>query len=138
MQNASQLAPPWTGVGDATIDFNANHAYIGKNNAVIAADADNRWAEVGQNVEVTPRTTYTLSVYIHTSDKLMVNSTVFGLRAINGPVIEEIHYGPSPTGYNQISITFNSGSVDEVYVHIGFVGKAHTWVQVDNWSLLPS
>ncbi len=135
MQASNQVAPPWVGVGNVTIDLNSEQAHSGKSDARIVPPFDNSWSDIDQMVNVKPNTTYTLSVYIHTSDVLNMNATIFDVVAVHGPNLAQIHYVPSPSGYTQISLTFNSGTYNAVTVRIGFLGMTNMWVQADDWYL---
>lgn len=135
MQNSNQVASPWIGVGDATIDLNSGQAHSGQNDARIIPLADNSWSDISQTVNIKPNTNYTLSVYIHTSDVLNMNATIFDVIAVHGPNLAQIHYAPSPSGYSQISLTFNSSSYNAATIRIGFVGMKNMWVLADDWYL---
>lgn len=135
MQGSTQVASPWVGVGTASIVFNPGQAHSGNNAVRIVPPSDNSWSDIEQVVSVKTNTTYTLSVYIYTSNTLNTNSTIFDVLAVHGPNLEEVHYVPSSAGYTQISLTFNSQSYTAVTIRIGFVGLQNMWVQADDWYL---
>jgi serine/threonine protein kinase len=136
-QGSTQIVPPWVGVGTASIVLDPHMAHSGNNTALIVPTVENSWSDISQVVNVKPGTTYTLSVYIHTSQTLNTDATIFDVIAVHGPDLEEIHYAPSPSGYTQISLTFNSASYNAVTIRIGFVGQKNMWVQADDWYLHP-
>ena len=86
-------------------------------------------------MKVKKNTAYVLSVYIYTSAVLNTDATIFDVLAVHGPNLEEVHYFPSPSGYTQISLTFNSQSYSAVTIRVGFVGQKNMWVQADDWYL---
>ncbi len=134
-QGSTQIVPPWVGVGTASIILDPHTAHSGNNTALIVPTVENSWSDISQVVNVKPGITYTLSVYIHTSQTLNTDATIFDVIAVHGPDLEEIHYAPSPSGYTQISLTFNSASYNAVTIRIGFVGQKNMWVQADDWYL---
>jgi eukaryotic-like serine/threonine-protein kinase len=134
-QNSMQIAPPWVGVGTASIVLNANQARSGNNAARIVPTVNNAWSDISQVVNIKTNTAYTLSAYIYTSQTLNTNATIFDVIAVHGPDLEQVHYAPSPAGYTQISLTFNSASYNAVTIRIGFVGQKNMWVQADDWYL---
>lgn len=135
MQTSSQVAPPWSSVGNATIELNSQQARSGANDVRITPAIDYGWTDVSQIVNVQPNTTYTLSVYIHTSNGINMNFTIFDVIGVYGSNLAEVHFAPSPSGYNLISLTFNSGSYNAVNVRIGFSGMKNMWLQADDWYL---
>jgi serine/threonine protein kinase len=135
MQSSTQVGLPWVGVGNASILLNSGQTHSGNNASRIVPPADNSWSDIEQTVNIKTNTTYTLSVYIYTSNALNTNSTIFDVTAVHGPGLEEVHYAPSPSGYTQISLTFNSQSYNAVRIRIGLVGLQSMWVQVDDWYL---
>ncbi|HEY5004621.1 MAG TPA: hypothetical protein VII61_15770, partial [Ktedonobacteraceae bacterium] len=135
MQASTQVAPPWVGVGTASILLNSGQTHSGNNAARIVPTTDRSWSDIEQTVNVKTNTAYTLSMYIYTSNTLITTSTIFDVIAVHGPDLEEVHYAPSPSGYTQISLTFNSQSYNAVTIRIGFVGAKNMWVQADDWYL---
>jgi serine/threonine protein kinase len=135
MQTSSQVASPWTSVGNATIELNSRQARSGENDAHLSPAVDNAWTDISQVVNVTPNTTYTLSVYIHTSGNINANLAIFDAIGVHGSNLTEDHFAASPSGYNLILLTFNSGPYNAVTVRIGFSGVANAWVRADDWYL---
>ena len=135
MQGSTQVASPWVEVGTASIVSNAGQIHSGNNAVRIVPTTDNSWSDIEQTVSVKPNTDYTLSVYICTSNTLNTNSTIFDAIAVHGSNLQEVHYFPSPSGYTQISLTFNLQSYTAVTIRLGFVGQANMWVQADDWYL---
>jgi serine/threonine protein kinase len=135
MQNSTQAAPPWTEVGTASIVSNSGQVHSGTNAARIVPTVDNSWSDIEQTVGVKTNTNYTLSVYIYTSNTLNTDATIFDVIAVHGSNLQEVHYFPSPSGYTQISLTFNSQSYTAVTIRLGFVGQENMWVQADDWYL---
>ncbi len=134
MQTSNQVAPPWSSVGNATIELNAHHARSGENDVHLSS-VNFAWTDASQLVNIKPNTTYTLSAYIYTSGNLDANLALFDVLAVAGPNLAEVHFGPSPSGYSLISLTFNSGPYSAVNVRVGFSGMANTWLQADDWYL---
>ena len=135
MQTSNQVAAPWTNVGNATVESNPQQAHSGNNDVRMTPLVDFAWTDFSQTVNVKPNTTYTLSVYIHTSSSLNSNLAVFDVIGVNGSNLVETHFGSSPSGYSLISLNFNSSSYNAVNVRIGFSGMANVWVQADDWYL---
>ena len=133
MQSSTQVAPPWVEVGTASVV--SNQAHSGNNAARIVPTVANSWSDIEQTVSVKTNTDYTLSVYIYTSSALNTDATIFDAIAVHGPNLQEVHYFPSPSGYTQISLTFNSQSYNTVTIRLGFVGQQNMWVQADDWYL---
>lgn len=135
-QTSNQLAFPWIGTAAVTgIDLNAGQAHTGNNNAWINVGLNSIHADLGQHVNVTPNTAYVVSVYIRTSPNIEPSMTVFGVQGAGGNTLQQINYSASPTSYTQIMFTFNSGTENSVYIHIGLNGPANAWVQVDDWMM---
>ncbi|MDQ2888270.1 MAG: protein kinase [Chloroflexota bacterium] len=135
-QTSNQLAFPWVGTAAVTgIDLNAGQAHTGNNNAWINVGPDSIHADLGQHVNVTPNTAYVVSVYIRTSPNIDPSMTVFGVQGAGGNTLQQINYSASPTSYTQLTLTFDSGAENSVYIHIGASGPANAWVQVDDWMM---
>ncbi len=135
MQAASQVSLPWVNVGTATIELNSRHAHSGQNDVRLTSSVDYAWSDIQQDVNVVPNTTYMLSVYVRTSGNLDPNLAVFDVVGVHGPDIQQTHFGPLPSGYSLILLTFNSGIYNAVTVRIGFSGMKNAWVQADDWYL---
>ncbi len=135
MQASSQVTFPWANVGNGTIERDTQQARSGKNDARISPATDSAWTDISQLVTVKPDTTYTLSVYIHTSGDIDTDFATFNVITANGIKLAGIHFGPSPSGYSLISLTFNSSTYSGVTVQIGFSGQTSTWLQADDWYL---
>ncbi len=136
MQTSNQVQSPWIGTqGSTGVDLSAGNAHSGNNNAWInTGPRGNHSSDLGQHINVTPNTTYVVSVYIRTSKGIDPSTTVFGVEGQDGTKLQQISYNASPDTYMQLTLIFNSGSENSVYIHIGFdSGSLSTWVRVDDW-----
>ncbi|HEV2660587.1 MAG TPA: protein kinase [Ktedonobacteraceae bacterium] len=135
-QISNQLALPWVGTAAVTgINLNAGQAHTGNNNAWINVGPNSLHADLGQHVNVTPNTAYVVSVYIRTSPNIDPSMAVFGVQGAGGNTLQQINYSASSTSYTQLTLTFDSGTENSVYIHIGLNGPANAWVQVDDWMM---
>ncbi len=136
LETSNQIMPPWLGTAEVTgIDLNAGQAHIGNNNAWLNVGPNSISADLGQHVNVTPNTTYVVSVYIRTSTNIDPSMTVFGVERAGGNTLQQVNYNASPSSYTQLTLTFNSSTESSVYIHIGVSGPANAWIQIDDWMM---
>jgi len=135
MQTSNLVSSPWTNVGNDTIELNTGNARSGANDARLSPISNFTWTGINQLVNVEPFTSYTLSVYVHTSDDINANLALCYVIGVHGPNLASVHFGPSGAGYALVSLTFNSGFYDAVNIQIGFIGAANTWLLADDWYL---
>jgi S-formylglutathione hydrolase FrmB len=122
----------WACNGGCGVDENLGNAQTGANNGW--ARGTSGWNALFQTVNVTPNQTYHLSGWIHTSPN--ATAGYFGVRTVDGQVIQEIHFAPSPSGYTYLSEDVNMGSLNQAQVYAGVWANGDTWLQADNIALV--
>ncbi len=132
-QQTSTVSSPWSTEGpDAHgIDLNLAFSHSGNNDAWIR-DSTSNWNATTQVITVQPNTNYTLTGWVQ--NNFTTNVGYFGVRDSGGVnVIAQKTFSGAPN-YQQITVTFNSGSNTTMKVFAGFWGQnVDYWVRLDDF-----
>jgi hypothetical protein len=121
-QTSSTVSGAWVaeGADGHGIDRGLGFSQSGRNNAWIE-DSTANWNAITQWVSVKPNTAYTLTGWVQ--NNFTTNLGYFGVRQADGiTVLQETPFSAA-SGYTQLSVTFNSGSISTVKVFAGFWGQ---------------
>ncbi|AXC13956.1 Putative secreted protein [Acidisarcina polymorpha] len=125
--------------GSGGVDVNASKAHTGNNDGWIFTTSPN-WTGAAQNVMVTANTNYTLSAWFTCSQNFGKNAYL-GISDQNGGSKSEVNWGDacSSTQYNQYSVQFNSGSLTQMQVYMGFNNgqSGGSWILIDDVQVTP-
>jgi hypothetical protein len=84
-------------------------------------------------VPVSANSTYRLTVWVQTSSNL--TTAYLGAKSTAGAVVSEIRSGAAAS-YTRYVLTFSTGSLTTVNLHVGFYGTgSSTWQRVDDVQL---
>jgi hypothetical protein len=145
--NTSTLNPPWyiqdpSGEQINMEDLGTAHSGAKEANFWQPNNTGNTsFSDIYQTVTVTPNTNYTLSAWFDDSDNSGFTGGEFGVRTTGGSVVAQTAIPPtggvSAMGYyQQVSLTFNSGSNTALQVFAGYTPTQFSWLHVDDVSLI--
>ncbi|MFC5649940.1 DUF4185 domain-containing protein [Paenibacillus solisilvae] len=92
------------------------------------------WNAITQTVPVEANTEYSLTGFVKTSQNN--NAGYFGVRGAAGNILKETKF-ERYDNYTKLNVRFNSGSNSEVKIFTGMHASGDTWVQIDDYMLLP-
>ena len=131
-QTTTTVSSPWLTEGPDShgIDLSAGFSHSGNNDAWIR-DSTSNWNAITQIISVQAHTNYTLTGWVQ--NNFSSNIGYFGVRDSGGiNVVAQTTYSSAP-GYQQLTVTFNSGSNTTMKVFGGFWGqKADYWLRFDD------
>ncbi|MDQ0059487.1 DUF4185 domain-containing protein [Paenibacillus harenae] len=131
-QASETIASPWTlEAGKGGIDH-ATLSRAGSNNVWLRNTAG--WNAITQVVDVEANTEYMLTGFVKTSQNN--NAGYFGVRDSAGGILKETKFERFDS-YSKLSVRFNSGSNTQVEIFTGMHTNGDTWIQADDYSLLP-
>lgn len=132
LQASGTIAAPWTlEAGTGGIDRNFL-SRAGSNNLWLRNASG--WNAITQKVQVVPVTEYKLTAFIRTSPNF--NDGYFGVRDSHGTIVKETKLTKSDN-YTPVEVLFNSGSSTELTLFTGMHAAGDTWMQADDYMLLP-
>ncbi|WP_169082482.1 DUF4185 domain-containing protein [Paenibacillus sp. PL91] len=131
-QASGTISAPWTlEEGKGGID-RATLSRAGSNNVWLRNSAG--WNAIAQVVDVEANTEYLLTGFVKTSQNN--NAGYFGVRDSAGGILKETKFERFDN-YSKLSVRFNSGSNTQVKIFTGMHTNGDTWIQADDYSLLP-
>lgn len=133
MQPGTAISAPWVlESGNGGIDKGGRFSRSDLNNVWLRNAGG--WNALRQTIPVTPNTEYRLKAFVRTSANN--SGGYFGVRNANGSILQEINFA-NFENYSPLTVQFNSGSNTSVTIFTGMHAVGDTWVQADDYSLLP-
>lgn len=131
-QASGTISAPWKlEAGKGGIDIAAMSRAGSKN---VWLRNGSGWNAITQSVQVAANTEYKLTAFVKTSQNN--NAGYFGVRGSAGNILKETKF-ERHDNYSLLTVRFNSGSNTEVTVFTGMHANGDTWVQADDYLLLP-
>lgn len=131
-QASGTISAPWTlEEGKGGID-RAAMSRAGSSNVWLRNSAG--WNAITQVVTVKANTEYSLTGFVKTSQNN--NAGYFGVRDSAGNILKETKFERFDN-YTKLSVRFHSGSNTQVKIFTGMHANGDTWIQADDFSLLP-
>lgn len=132
-QTSGTISEPWVlESGNGGIDLNSSSTRSGDNNVWLRNSSG--WNSITQSVSVEEYTEYRLVGFVKTSPSN--NGGYFGVRGEAGNILKETKF-ERHDNYTKLAVQFNSGSNTSVTVFTGMWPNGDTWVQLDDYMLLP-
>jgi hypothetical protein len=135
-QGAGPVHSPWEGISDGTgtttVITGAPDAHGGNAYARIVGSAAG-FTTLRRQVNVTPGSTYRLSLWVRTSSALCSSCVYYGVKTTTGAAVREFSAWVTP-GWTQYTVEFTAPAA-QVLVQIGYFGTSADRVEVDDWSL---